>query len=167
MKNSCIKSWKIRYTDSENSANISHSRCVKMAVCSVCRAVKNKKTTSEISDRIEEIIQKCLKSSYRKDIASHGSTICSTCKRNVFKVSKGEAVPAEWTNLVAAALPRRSHGSSSSSPASSSSPTTSSASSIKICGTCYGLIGRFFLFFSSCKNLIAYFSFKYFVGSEL
>ena len=120
-----------------------------MVVCSVCRAVKKKTSTSEVSSRIEELLRSHVNIAYCKDIKSHGSTICNNCKRNLFKISKGETVPAEWTSTVSTTLPSRSSPSSKSSSSNisinSSSPTTSSSpSSTKICDLCYGKLGKFF-----------------------
>ena len=121
-----------------------------MVVCSVCRAVKKKTSTSEVSSRIEELLRSHVNIAYCKDIKSHGSTICNTCKRNLFKISKGETVPAEWTSAVSTTLPSRSSPNSKSSfskiSLNSLSPTTSSSpSSYKICGICCGKLGKFIL----------------------
>ena len=114
-----------------------------MGICSVCRAVKKKTSLLEVSTRIEELIRNHVNTSYCKNIKSHGSSICTFCKRNLFKLDKGENVSTEWTPTVRAPLPSRSSPNSKLCSNSSPSSTSSLPTSYKICASCCGKLGKF------------------------
>ena len=62
----------------------------KMTECAVCLESKSKKSLQQVGDSVEHLIKKHVHESYNKELAAHSSHICSTCRRHLFNLDKGQ-----------------------------------------------------------------------------
>ena len=111
-----------------------------MAECAVCLESKSKKSLQQVGDSVEHLIKKHVHESYNKELAAHSSHICSTCRRHLFNLDKGQDVSLPWINKVKGLhYEARRSGPKSDIILEKSVPVNPSS---VLCSNCYQIVGK-------------------------